>query len=112
MLCEIRNIIGGFVAGRASLSARQAHDRRARYKEVFAVDRHLKQTKTRKTTSISSGNEDCKGVLYPHDDALVMSLLVANYTICAILIDNKSSMDVLFWYIFLEMGIEQEKMCG
>ncbi|KAG2411251.1 hypothetical protein I3760_Q013600 [Carya illinoinensis] len=55
--------------------------------------------------TISFGNEGCRGVVYPHDDALVVTMLVANYTIRRILIDNKSLVDIPFWEAFNKMGI-------
>lgn len=63
---------------------------------MFVVNRPSKQTRTMKATSITFGDEDFKGVLYHHDDALVVTLLIANYTTHRILIDNGSSTSVLF----------------
>lgn len=41
-----------------------------------------------------------EGVLYPHYDALVMTMLVTNFTTRRILIDNGSLPDILFWKEF------------
>lgn len=48
-------------------------------------------------------------MLYLHDDALVVTLLVANYMTRCILIDNGSSADILFWEAFTKMGIDAAK---
>lgn len=104
-------IVGGFVMREASSSMRKAHARRAGYEEVFDVDGPLKQIKTIKTTPKTFGDKDCEGVLYPHDDALVVTLLVAKYTRCRILIKNGSSIEVLFWDVFLKTDIEQDRLC-
>jgi hypothetical protein len=40
------------------------------------------------------------GVVMPHDDALVMTLTVANHGIYQILVDNGSSADILYWLAF------------
>ena len=40
--------------------------------------------------------EDARGVAMPHDDALVVTLTVANHAIHRILDDNGSSADILY----------------
>lgn len=55
--------------------------------------------------TISFGDEDCQGVLYSHDDALAVTLLIANYTTKRILINNRSSTNILLWTAFTKMGI-------
>lgn len=42
---------------------------------------------------------------YPHNDLMVISLKIANNDVNCILVDNGSSMDVLFYDVFLKMGI-------
>lgn len=46
----------------------------------------------------------------PHDDMLVLTMLVANYTMRRILIDNGSSVDILFWNAFSKMGISVDQL--
>ena len=50
--------------------------------------------------------EDARGVAMPHDDALVVTLTVANHAIHRILDDNGSSADILYWPVFQQMGID------
>ncbi|XP_042944783.1 uncharacterized protein LOC122278664 [Carya illinoinensis] len=59
---------------------------------------------------VSFGEEDREGVLYPHDDALVVTLVIANYTSRWVLIDNGSSADILFWEAFIKMDISANKL--
>lgn len=54
------------------------------------VDRSPKYQKLNASVVISFGEEDYEEVQYPHDDALVVALLVANCTTMHILIDNDS----------------------
>jgi hypothetical protein len=54
--------------------------------------------------------EDSRRVAMPHDDALVVTLTVANHAIHRILVDNGSSTDILYWPAFQQMGIEREKI--
>jgi hypothetical protein len=55
-----------------------------------------------KTDSVvlSFSEEDARGVVMPHDDALVVTLTVANHGIHRILVDNGSSADILYWSAF------------
>jgi hypothetical protein len=44
--------------------------------------------------------EDTRGVVMPHDDALVVTLTTANHVIHQILVDNGSLADILYWLAF------------
>lgn len=48
--------------------------------------------------------------MYPHDDALVVTLLIANYTTRRVLVDNGSSTDILFGDSFTRMGISPDRL--
>jgi hypothetical protein len=54
--------------------------------------------------------EDARGVIMPHDDALVVTVTVANHVIHRILVDNESSADILYWPAFQHMGIEWDRI--
>jgi hypothetical protein len=45
-----------------------------------------------------------------HDDALVVTVTVANHMIHRILVDNRSSANILYWPAFQHMGIEQDRI--
>ena len=47
---------------------------------------------------------------HPHDDPLVIRVVVANKTVHRVLIDNESSTDIIFASVFDKMGIEREKL--
>lgn len=79
-----------------------------RYEEVFNIERPLKQALIKKTPTISFDDANCEGQFYLHDDALVVTILVANFTTRRILIDSSSSVDILFWDTFVKMGIIQD----
>jgi hypothetical protein len=59
---------------------------------------------------ISFSEKDAKGVSMPHDDALVVTMTVANHTIYRILVDNGSSADILYWSVVQQMGINQDRI--
>lgn len=42
------------------------------------------------------GDDDKEGVQYPNDDALVVTVLIANFITRRILIDNDNSTNILF----------------
>lgn len=70
------------------------------YEEVYVADRSPKYHNLSTPMTISFGKEDREEVLYPHNDALVVTLLVTNYTTRRILINNSNSVDILFWETF------------
>lgn len=49
--------------------------------------------------------EDARGVHFPHDDALVVTTVIGNHIVCQILVDNGSSMDILYLDALLQMAI-------
>ena len=50
------------------------------------------------------------GYQYPHDDPLVIRVVVANKTVHGVLVDNGSSTDIIFALAFDKMGIERGKL--
>ncbi|XP_057982208.1 uncharacterized protein LOC131167418 [Malania oleifera] len=64
----------------------------------------------RKDDVIIFDSRDEEGVQQPHDDALVLSLLVANYMVRRILIDNGSSSNIMFWSVLVGMKIGKERL--
>ena len=51
-----------------------------------------------------------EGCQYPHDDPLVIKVIVANKTIHRVLVDNGSSADIIFESAFYKMGIGRENL--
>ena len=44
--------------------------------------------------------EDARRVHYPHDNVIVITLLIEDYTTRSVLIDNWSSADILYYLTF------------
>ena len=65
---------------------------------------------TEVSSPITFINEDLTGLHLPHDDALVISVTIVNFNVQRILIDNRSSADILFISAFKKMKIEQDKL--
>ena len=45
-------------------------------------------------------DRDARRLHYPHDDAIVITLVIVNYTTRRVLIDNGSSVDILYYPAF------------
>jgi hypothetical protein len=102
--------IAGEIAGRGdSNSARKAYARSLQGQEVYSLHRPSKVTKT-ESVVLSFSKEDARGVVMPHDDALVVTLTIANHGIHRILVDNGSSTDILYWPAFKQLGIDRERI--
>lgn len=71
-------IARGFARVNVSSYSQKAHARRTRYEEVYVADKAHKHQRFDTQTNISFGKEDQERVLYPHNDALVVTLLVSN----------------------------------
>jgi hypothetical protein len=90
-------------------SARKDYARSLQGQEVYSLHRPSKAAKT-DSVVLSLSEEDARGVVMPHDDALVVTLTVANHGIHRILVDNGSSADILYWSAFQQMGIDRERI--
>ena len=53
-------------------------------------------------------DEDVRRLHHPHDDAIVITLTIANYTTRRVSIDNGSSADILHYLTFQQMRINKE----
>ena len=98
----------GFAGGGEFNSARKAHLRSIRSGEVMEVQAVFKIP--RLNTAITFSDSDLKGCQHPHDDPLVIRVVVANKTIHRVLVDNGSSADIIFASTFDQIGIGKEKL--
>ncbi|XP_030963649.1 uncharacterized protein LOC115984783 [Quercus lobata] len=95
-LGEIRVIIGG------SSTSQSSKSKKAYLKVVQSVQLSRQSPRARSTDeqAITFTDEDTKRIHHPHDDALVISLLIADYTTRRVLVDNGSSADILYYPAF------------
>ena len=107
-LGEIHVIFGGFARGGESSSARKAHLRSIRSGETLEVQTVSKLP--RLDTTITFSDFDMEGCQHPHDDLLVIKTIVANKTINRVLVDNGSSVDIVFASAFDKIVIRREKL--
>ena len=61
--------------------------------------------------AITFMDEDARRLHHPHDDAIVITLTIANYTTRRVLIDNGSSTNILYYLAFQQMRINKDLLC-
>ncbi|XP_022846338.1 uncharacterized protein LOC111369085 [Olea europaea var. sylvestris] len=97
----INIIVGGIASGGDSNTGRKQYARQ-----------YMTTTKAHHgdLEDITFGMKDLEGVSFPHDDALVISAIVANFEVKRILIDNGSAANILSHEAFTKMGISPEQL--
>lgn len=63
-----------------------------------------------KITKITFTYENLKHIHYSHDDTLVISQTIINCLVKGILVDNRSSIDIIFLLTSKHIGVEESKM--
>jgi hypothetical protein len=76
---------------------------------VYSLSKPSKAAKSEPVV-LSFSEEDTHGVMVPHDDALVVTLTLANHGIHRILVDNGSFVNIPYWLAFQQMGIDRERI--
>ena len=60
--------------------------------------------------AITFTDEDSERIHHPHDDAIVITLLIADYTTRRVLVDNGSSTDILYYPAFQQMNLGRDQL--
>lgn len=95
-------ILGGYSAGGASKKSKKAYVR-----EVFRVD--SKKPKKNPSPVISFSDDDYgERTIEDHQDALVITTKIGANTVQKILVDNGSSVDILYHSAFSRMNLRDE----
>ena len=61
-------------------------------------------------TNILFLKEDARGVKQPHDDPLVVMLMIEGFNTRRILVDNSSSMDIIYLSTFQQLKVDPERL--
>ena len=61
--------------------------------------------------AITFTEDEAKRIHYPHNDAIVITLLIADYTTRRVLMDNGSSADILYFPAFQQMRLGRDCLC-
>ncbi len=64
----------------------------------------------RASEAISFSDEDLKGIETPHDDAMVVSMVVNKFDVKRVLIDNGSSANILYFDAYSRMGMAEKQL--
>ena len=67
--------------------------------------KHIAKLSRRENMVISFTDDEARCLIHPHMDALVVTLSVANGKVFRILIDTRSSADILFIFAFRQMNV-------
>ena len=105
-LGEIRVIIEGSSTGQSSKS------KKAYLKAVQSVQLSGRspRARTMDEQAITFTDEDAERIHQPHDDAIVITLLIADYTTKRVLVDNGSSTDILYYPAFQQMRLGRDQL--
>ena len=68
------------------------------------------RTKGADEQDITFINEDAGRVHHPHDDAIIITLLIVDYTTRRVLIDKRSSADILYYPAFQQMRLGRDQL--
>ena len=60
--------------------------------------------------AITFTDADAKRVHHPHDDAIIITLLIADYTTNWVLVDNGSSANTLYYPAFQQMRLRRDQL--
>ena len=63
----------------------------------------------RESPTVGFSEEDARRLHHPHDDAMVVSIRIEDYNIQRVLIDNRSSVDILYYSALQQMGISRKE---
>ena len=55
-------------------------------------------------------DEDVARIHHPHDDAIIITLLIADYTARRVLVDNGSSADILYYPAFQQINLGRDQL--
>ncbi|XP_043725980.1 uncharacterized protein LOC122672585 [Telopea speciosissima] len=100
---EITTIFGGPGMGGETSNSRKQHAWNVLQAEVTVKKR-------RTNHPITFSDEDLADIQSPHDDALVIKMVIANCMIGRILVDNGSSADILYYDAFEKMLLKPEML--
>ena len=63
------------------------------------------KTRTSEEQAITFTDEDASRIHHPRDDAIVITLIIADYSTRRVLVDNGSSADILYYPAFQQMNL-------
>lgn len=99
------------ITGGSSLGVESKRQRKAYVRQINHVGTSYQSIPPAySNTVISFGPEDAEGILFPHQDPLVISVEIAQCEVQRVLVDGGSSADVLFYDAFKKMQIPEDRL--
>ena len=105
-LGEIRIIVGGSLTGQLSKSKKTY----LKVEQNVQLSGRSPKTRTPDEQAITFTDEDASRIHHPHDDAIIITLLIADYSIRRVLVDNGSSTDILYYPAFQQMNLGRDQL--
>ena len=105
-LGEIRVIIGGTSTGQSSKSKKMY----LKVVQNVQLSRRSLRTRGIDKPTISFTDEEAERIHHPHHDAIVITLLIADYTTKKVLVDNGSSVDILYYLAFQQIRLGRDQL--
>ena len=99
-------IEGGFAGGGSSNSTCKHYVRNLKSVNLVLVEKRP----IRILPPITFMDEDFEGINRSHNDPMVVKIEVANFLVCKVLLDNRSSIDVLYWLAFKQLGLPKSQI--
>ena len=104
---DIRMIVGGTATTGSSKKARKTYLWMVQNVQLTGS---IMKIARRESLIIGFSKEDARRLYHPHDDALVVSIRVGDYNMHRVLVDNGSSVNILYYPAFQQMGIGRERL--
>ena len=74
------------------------------------LSRRSPKTRTPNEQAITFTDEDALRIHHPHNDVIIITLLIADYSIRRVLVDNGSSTDILYYPAFQQMNLGRDQL--
>ena len=100
-------IVGGTATTRSSKKARKTYLRMVQNVQLIGFVPKIAQ---RESPIIGFLEEDARCLHHPHNDVLVVSVWVRDYNVHRVLVNNGSSVDILYYPTFQQMGIDKARL--
>ncbi|XP_028094509.1 uncharacterized protein LOC114294594 [Camellia sinensis] len=106
----IINVIHGIIEPARVCELRGMIKKAEHMREVLSVQPTVKRGKTEPKDVLTFTSKDLERIQMPHNDALVASLRVKGFDIKRILIDQGSSVEIMYYDAFKQMKLEDKDL--
>ncbi|XP_028077471.1 uncharacterized protein LOC114279429 [Camellia sinensis] len=104
------NVIHGIIEPTRVCELRGMIKKAEHMREVFSVHPAVKKEKTEVQNIMTFSSKDLERIQTPHNDALVVTLRVKDFDIKRILIDQGSSIKIMYYDVFKQIKFENKDL--